>query len=103
MHCVALYSLLYLALASCSRALPGPVAQIQRKGPCSGNTPSTRDQWCGYDIYSDYYSVIPDTGVTREYWLEISEIVFAPDGVPRFAQAINGTVPGMISYTDSTS
>ncbi|GKU14531.1 laccase-1 precursor protein [Fusarium langsethiae] len=100
MHCVALYSLLYLALASCSRALPGPVARIQQKGPCSGNTPSTRDQWYGYDIHSDYYSVIPDSGVTREYWLEISEIVFAPDGVPRFAQAINGTVPGPTIFAD---
>lgn len=97
MYNIALYSLLYLALASCSNALPGAVSQIQKKGPCSGNTPSTRGQWCGYDIHSDYYSVIPDTGVTREYWLEISEIIFAPDGVPRFAQAINGTVPGKIS------
>ncbi|UZP45741.1 hypothetical protein NXS19_013553 [Fusarium pseudograminearum] len=100
MHSIALYSLLCLALTSCSNALPGPVARIQRKGPCSGNTPSTRNQWCGYDIHSDYYSVIPDTGITREYWLEISEIVFTPDGIPRFAQAINGTVPGPTIFAD---
>ncbi|QPC63884.1 hypothetical protein HYE67_006115 [Fusarium culmorum] len=100
MHSIALYSLLCLALASCSNALPGPVARIQRNGPCSGNTPSTRNQWCGYDIHSDYYFVTPDTGVTREYWLEISEIVFTPDGILRFAQAINGTVPGPTIFAD---
>jgi hypothetical protein len=95
MYNTPLYSLLWSALATSSNALPGPVnAKAQHKGPCLGNTPSTRDQWCGYDIHSDYYSVVPDTGVTREYWLEISEITFAPDGVERFAQAINGSIPG---------
>ncbi|KAM0343962.1 hypothetical protein ACHAPU_008020 [Fusarium lateritium] len=95
------YSLLCFALATASNALPRSVdAKVQRKGPCSGNTPSTRDQWCGYDIHSDYYSVTPDTGVTREYWLEISEITFAPDGVERFAQAINGTIPGPTIFAD---
>jgi hypothetical protein len=83
-------------LATSSNALPGLAnAKAQHNGPCPGNTPSTRDQWCGYDIHSDYYSVVPDTGVTREYWLEIREITFAPDGVERFAQAINGSIPGM--------
>lgn len=91
-----LYSVLFIALASPLTALPEPISsKFQKQGPCSGNTPTTRDQWCGFDIHSDYYSVVPDTGVTREYWLEISEITFAPDGVPRFAQAINGTIPGM--------
>ncbi|KAJ4270463.1 hypothetical protein NW762_002145 [Fusarium torreyae] len=101
MYKTGLYSLLFLASVSPLYALPGPIdAQVQRRGPCSGNTPSTRDQWCGYDIHSDYYSVVPDTGVTREYWLEISEITFAPDGVKRFAQAVNGTVPGPTIFAD---
>jgi hypothetical protein len=91
-----LSSILFIALASALTALPEPIdSKFQKQGPCSGNTPSTRDQWCGFDIHSDYYSVVPNTGVTREYWLEISEITFTPDGVPRFAQAINGTMPGM--------
>ncbi|KAM5348392.1 hypothetical protein ACJ41O_008216 [Fusarium nematophilum] len=95
------YSFLFLAFATPFHALPEPLeAQIQRRGPCSGNTPSTRDQWCGYDIHSDYYTVIPDTGVTREYWLEISEVVVALDGVERLAQAINGTIPGPTLFAD---
>ncbi|KAG5663012.1 hypothetical protein KAF25_000948 [Fusarium avenaceum] len=101
MYNTALYSLLWSALAISSNALPGPVGpKAQHKGPCPGNTPSTRDQWCEYDIHSDYYSVVPDTGVTREYWLEISEITFAPDGVERFAQAINGSIPGPTIFAD---
>ncbi|KAH7238787.1 Cupredoxin [Fusarium tricinctum] len=101
MYNTPLYSLLWSALATSSNALPGPVnAKAQHKGPCLGNKPSTRDQWCGYDIHSDYYSVVPDTGVTREYWLEISEITFAPDGVERFAQAINGSIPGPTIFAD---
>ncbi|KAI6759746.1 hypothetical protein HG530_010426 [Fusarium avenaceum] len=101
MYNTALYSLLWSALATSSNALPGPVGpKAQDKGPCPGNTLSTRDQWCGYDIHSDYYSVVPDTGVTREYWLEISEITFAPDGVERFAQAINGSIPGPTIFAD---
>ncbi|ENH73807.1 Laccase-2 [Fusarium oxysporum f. sp. cubense race 1] len=96
-----LYSVLFIALASPLTALPEPISfKFQKQGPCSGNTPTTRDQWCGFDIHSDYYSVVPDTGVTREYWLEISEITFAPDGVPRFAQAINGTIPGPTIFAD---
>ncbi|RBA16773.1 hypothetical protein FPRO05_01497 [Fusarium proliferatum] len=96
-----LSSISLIALASPLTALPEPInSKFQNQGSCSGNTPTTRDQWCGFDIHSDYYSVVPDTGVTREYWLEISEITFAPDGVPRFAQAINGTIPGPTIFAD---
>lgn len=36
---------------------------------CSGNTASTRSQWCDYSIDTDYYTEPVDTGVTREYWV----------------------------------
>lgn len=36
---------------------------------CSGNTASTRSEWCDYSIDTDYYTTAPDTGVTREYWV----------------------------------
>jgi FtsP/CotA-like multicopper oxidase with cupredoxin domain len=38
--------------------------------------------------------------VTREYWLEIDELIAAPDGFPRPAMAINGTIPGPTLYAD---
>ncbi|RSL82757.1 hypothetical protein CEP51_004946 [Fusarium floridanum] len=101
MYKTTLYSYLSLILATPIGALPEThYTQPQRREPCSGNTPSTRDQWCDFDIHSDYYTVTPETGVTREYWLEISEKLVALDGVERPAQAINGTIPGPTLFAD---
>ncbi|KAK8239539.1 Cupredoxin [Phyllosticta capitalensis] len=61
---------------------------------CAGNTATTRDQWCDYDINTDYYNEVPDTGVVREYWLELLDMTLAPDGIPRVVQTVNGTIPG---------
>ncbi|CAG8094532.1 unnamed protein product [Penicillium salamii] len=61
---------------------------------CPGNTPMTRDQWCQYSLYTDYTSTVPDTGVTREFWFNVHQATLAPDGRPRWALAINGTLPG---------
>lgn len=44
--------------------------------------------------------MIPDTGVTREYWLELSDVTVAPDGVSRTAMAVNGTIPGPTLFAD---
>ncbi|KAL2816676.1 Cupredoxin [Aspergillus granulosus] len=65
-----------------------------------GNTPGTRSSWCDYDIDTDYHSIIPYTGITREYWLEIDEMIAAPDGFSRPVMAINGTIPGPTLYAD---
>jgi FtsP/CotA-like multicopper oxidase with cupredoxin domain len=40
------------------------------------------------------YDVIPDTGVIREYWLEVVNITLAPDGYERYTMTFNGTIPG---------
>ncbi|RTE82882.1 hypothetical protein BHE90_002631 [Fusarium euwallaceae] len=101
MYKTTLYSYLSLIFATPIGALPEThYTQPQRRELCSGNTPSTRDQWCDFDIHSDYYTVTPETGVTREYWLEISEKLVALDGVERPAQAINGTIPGPTLFAD---
>ncbi|EED17147.1 extracellular dihydrogeodin oxidase/laccase, putative [Talaromyces stipitatus ATCC 10500] len=62
--------------------------------PCSGNTAADRSKWCTYNIHTDYYNVVPDTGVTREYWFDLRDRVLAPDGIPRYTQSINGSIPG---------
>lgn len=36
---------------------------------CSGNTATTRSEWCNYSLDTDYYLEAPDTGVTREFWV----------------------------------
>jgi hypothetical protein len=50
--------------------------------------------------YADKDLVVPDTGVTREYWLELSDVTVAPDGVSRSAMAVNGTIPGPTLFAD---
>ncbi|KAI1847860.1 hypothetical protein JX265_013902 [Neoarthrinium moseri] len=71
--------------------LLGPVTP---RTACSGNTPSTRSEWCNYSIDTDYSTIVPDTGVMREYWLELSDVTVAPDGISRAAMAVNGSIPG---------
>lgn len=63
---------------------------------CAGNTASTRSEWCDYSIDTDYTVTSPDTGVTKEYWLELTDVTIAPDGVcespsmiPHLATPIN--------------
>lgn len=36
---------------------------------CTGNTATTRAEWCDYSLDTDYYLEAPDTGVTREFWV----------------------------------
>ncbi|KAF4589132.1 multicopper oxidase [Ophiocordyceps camponoti-floridani] len=67
---------------------------------CAGNTPSTRSKWCDLSIDTDYTTVAPNTGVTREYWLEITDVTVSPDGIPRSAMAVNGTMPGPTLFAD---
>jgi FtsP/CotA-like multicopper oxidase with cupredoxin domain len=67
---------------------------------CRGNTAEDRSQWCDYSIDTNYYNVVPDTGVTREYYLELSDVTIAPDGISRPAITINGSLPGPTIYAD---
>jgi FtsP/CotA-like multicopper oxidase with cupredoxin domain len=67
---------------------------VERRAPCAGNTADDRASWCDHSIDTDWYEEVPDTGVTREYWLELVETEVAPDGFTRTAMTVNGTVPG---------
>ncbi|KAK6224209.1 hypothetical protein LQW54_000358 [Pestalotiopsis sp. IQ-011] len=67
---------------------------------CDGNTASTRDEWCDYSIDTDYTTTVPDTGVTREYWFELTDVTVSPDGVSRSAMAVNGSIPGPTIIAD---
>ncbi|KAL4899005.1 hypothetical protein BDW74DRAFT_171840 [Aspergillus multicolor] len=58
------------------------------------NTPTSRDCWGNYSISTDYHSITPDTGVTREYWLTATNTTLAPDGYPRQVLVFNDTLPG---------
>lgn len=58
------------------------------------HSPTSRHCWGKYDVDTNYYEVIPDTGRTVEYWLSAKEIPCAPDGYNRTCMAFNGTIPG---------
>ncbi|KAJ0163019.1 Laccase-1 [Colletotrichum tanaceti] len=80
-------------------SLPEP-RLFPRANPCSGNTATTRSEWCDYSVDTDYWAEAPDTGVTREYWLELTDVTVAPDGVSRSAMAVNGSIPGPTLFAD---
>jgi FtsP/CotA-like multicopper oxidase with cupredoxin domain len=67
---------------------------LTARDSCSGNTASNRSVWCNYDISTDYYEEVPDTGETVEYWFELTNVTAAPDGVSRNVLTVNGTFPG---------
>ncbi|KAI2615806.1 multicopper oxidase [Hypomontagnella submonticulosa] len=73
---------------------------LHPRAACAGNTPTTRNEWCDFSIDTDYANVVPDTGVTREYWIELTDVMVAPDGVSRPALAINGSIPGPTLIAD---
>ncbi|KAF2799928.1 multicopper oxidase [Melanomma pulvis-pyrius CBS 109.77] len=84
-----------LLLVAAVAAVPTPeAAPLTSRAVCAGNTAADRSVWCDYSIDTDYYAEVPDTGVTVEYWLEITNITIAPDGFERVVLAINGSVPG---------
>ncbi|KAF1813390.1 hypothetical protein P152DRAFT_395179 [Eremomyces bilateralis CBS 781.70] len=84
--------LLFFTLAYC---LPQESASLslQSRQSCE-NSPTSRECWGQYSIDTDYYTVFPDTGVTREYWLVAQNVTISPDGYERKALVINGTMPG---------
>ncbi|KAJ5894471.1 hypothetical protein N7495_006162 [Penicillium taxi] len=81
-------------LASLLSAGPAYTKTTPKPTPCAGNTPSHRSIWCDYSISTDYESVVPNTGVTREYWFNVEEVTLAPDGFSRPVMTVNGTLPG---------
>ncbi|KAH8651275.1 laccase from botrytis Aclada At 1.67 A resolution [Xylariales sp. PMI_506] len=58
------------------------------------NSATSRNCWGDYSIDTNYYDTIPNTGVTREYWLVAENTTLAPDGYERIVTVFNGTYPG---------
>jgi hypothetical protein len=80
-----------LLAAASSSVVASPLSSspspLTPRDACDGNTATTRSEWCSYSIDTDYYNVVPDTGVTREYWLELTDVTIAPDGVCKSPKA----------------
>jgi hypothetical protein len=57
------------------------------------NSATDRSCWGDYDISTNYYDTVPDTGVVREYWFNIENSTAAPDGIERIVLTVNGLQP----------
>lgn len=64
------------------------------------NGPDTRACWGEYDINTNYYDTVPNTGVTREFWLELVNTTASPDGYEMGVLTVNGTIPGPTLVVD---
>ncbi|KAH8585412.1 extracellular dihydrogeodin oxidase/laccase [Bisporella sp. PMI_857] len=65
------------------------------------NSASDRSCWSdSFDLSTNYYDEVPDTGVTREYYLELVNTTAALDGVSRNVLLVNGTFPGPTLFAD---
>lgn len=87
-----------LALAAPSHSLSNQLDHFLTKR-CV-NSASDRSCWGDYDITTNYYDSVPDTGVTREYWFNVENTTAAPDGIERIVLAVNGSVPGPTIIAD---
>lgn len=64
-----------LLLLSCSilgaLAVPKPLDASQKLTKRCVNSATDRSCWGDYDLSTNYYEEVPDTGVTREYWFDV--------------------------------
>lgn len=75
-------------------------SEFRRDTGCT-HSASNRSCWSdGYDISTNYYENVPDTGVVREYWFDIENTTAAPDGIELPVQLINGSFPGPTIIAD---
>ena len=88
-------ALLATSTKAASISVPESLSALKQRAACAGNTAETRNLWCDYSIDTDWYNEVPDTDrPPREYWLELVEAEVSPDGFPRMAMTVNGTIPG---------
>ncbi|KAF2123067.1 laccase Lcc4 [Lophiotrema nucula] len=91
----ALTTLLVVRSAvAASIAAPVLTSTVEKRAACAGNTADDRASWCDFSIDTDWQQEVPDTGVTREYWLELDEQTVSPDGFARPGMTVNGSIPG---------
>ncbi|KAI5864444.1 putative multicopper oxidase [Durotheca rogersii] len=69
-------------------------------GKCNFHPSKSPQCWGDYSLSTNWYDKVPDTGVTREYWLEIQNRTEKVDGVERVVLVVNGSVPGPTIFAD---
>ncbi|KAH6615545.1 lcc2, laccase [Chaetomium sp. MPI-SDFR-AT-0129] len=95
-------SFLATAAGSWALSIPHEVAALvaPRQSTNCENGPNSRQCWGDYSIDTNYYDVVPETNVTREFWLNVEQGPCSPDGYDRTCMTFNGTVPGPTIIAD---
>ncbi|KAH8685762.1 Cupredoxin [Tricladium varicosporioides] len=83
-----------------SGVFAAPSPQLHSLSKRCTNSASDRSCWGDYDTSTNYYDEAPDTGVTREYYLELVNTTASLDGVSRNVLLVNGTFPGPTLFAD---
>lgn len=99
MHFPSLYLGLIALPTVFAAPKPSSHSNTISKRACT-NSASDRACWGDYDISTNYYDTVPDTGVTREYWFDIQNGTADPDGVDRIVLSVNGSIPGPTIIAD---
>ncbi|KAI1327776.1 laccase-1 [Xylariaceae sp. FL0255] len=97
---VLAYGNLALAMPATPTELTERTQVVEQRAVCT-NDANNRNCWSdGFDINTDFYLEVPDTGVTVEYWISVENSTCMNDGVPRDCLTFNGTVPGPLLVAD---
>jgi FtsP/CotA-like multicopper oxidase with cupredoxin domain len=65
------------------------------------NSATDRSCWSdSFDLSTNYYDEVPDTGNTVEVWLELVNTTASLDGVSRDVLLVNGSFPGPTIIAD---
>ncbi|KAH9906850.1 multicopper oxidase [Xylariomycetidae sp. FL2044] len=94
----AMTSLLPLVAAAPQSAFP--MMDKRQNSTCAFDSATSPECWGDFSLSTNWYDEVPDTGVTREYWLELTNTTAAPDGVERMVLTINGSIPGPTLFAD---
>jgi hypothetical protein len=81
-------------------AAPKPSSHSSQLSKRCTNSATDRSCWGDYDTSTNYYTTVPDTGVTREYWFDVQNGTASPDGIERVVLTVNGTIPGPTIIAD---
>ncbi|KAI0002690.1 multicopper oxidase [Xylariaceae sp. FL0662B] len=73
---------------------------LQSRQQCDFDSAISPECWGDFSLSTNFYDESPDTGVTREYWLDLVNTTAAPDGVERIVLTINGSIPGPTLFAD---
>ncbi|KAI1167575.1 multicopper oxidase [Nemania serpens] len=98
MRSLALLSgLISITCSSLASAAPhGDLFDIssRQSDSCEFDSATAPSCWGDFSLSTNWYEEAPDTGVVREYWFELVNSTLTPDGVPRMALTVNGSIPG---------